>query len=132
MTVAELRYLIAIDEIHKETGIGVKLTDIATKMGVSKVSVYRAAERLEKNGYAARDEKNKVIITELGAKQLRDYMVIIEYIRKALEIGCGTPSEMAYQDAIGVVCALGEHSRSKIAEYAEAKAEIQLLKKPEA
>ena len=132
MTAAELRYLIAIDEIHKETGIGVKLTDIATKMGVSKVSVYRAAERLEKNGYAARDEKNKVIITELGAKQLRDYMVIIEFIRKALEIGCGTPSEMAYQDAIGVVCALGEHSRSKVAEYAEAKAEIQLLKKPEA
>ena len=71
-------------------------------------------------------------ITELGAKQLRDYMVIIEYIRKALEVGCGTPSEMAYQDAIGVVCALGEYSRSKIAEYAEATAEIQLLKKPEA
>jgi Mn-dependent DtxR family transcriptional regulator len=100
-------------------------------MGVSKVSVYRAAERLEKNGYAARDERNKVVITELGAKQLQDYMVIVTYISRALENSCGTPPEMAYQDAIGVVCALGEYSRSKVAEYAEAKAEIQLLKKPE-
>ena len=118
MTVAELRYLITIDEIHSETGIGVKLTDIANKMGVSKVSVYRAAERLEKNGYAARDEKNKVVITESGKKQLEEYMVIINYIRAHLEKYFGTSADMAYQDAIGIACSIGDYSRAKAAEFA--------------
>lgn len=58
MTTAELRYLIATDELCGGT-CGVKLTEIAEKVNVSKVSVYRAVERLEKNGYVERNEKTR-------------------------------------------------------------------------
>jgi len=116
MTAAELRYLIATSEIHEITGVGVKLTEIALKMGVSKVSVYRAAERLEKNGYVARDERNKIVITEYGEKQLADYMEIIGFIRAQLTRYCKTPDELAYKDALGVACALCDHSREKLVE----------------
>ena len=54
MTSAELKYLIAINELYDGTA-GIKLTAIAAKMNVTKVSVYRAAERLENHGYVKRD-----------------------------------------------------------------------------
>lgn len=117
MTAAELRYLIATNEIHNVTRVGVKLTDIANRMGVSKVSVYRAAERLERNGYIMRDEKNKIVITDYGRQQLNDYLEIIEFIRINLISRCGTPEEQAYQDALGVACVLSDYSRGKVAEF---------------
>jgi Mn-dependent DtxR family transcriptional regulator len=45
MTKAELRYLMAIDMLYDGIS-GVKLTEIAAEMAVTKVSVYRAMERL--------------------------------------------------------------------------------------
>ena len=116
MTSAELRYLIAIHALYHGE-IGVKLTEIAAKMGVSKVSVYRAVERLEKSGYVQRDEKNKVVMTEKGVTVLREYMVIVNFIRTHLEDHCGTPAEIAYHDALGVACAFSDISRGKIAEF---------------
>ena len=114
MTVAELRYLIATSELCNGQE-GVKLTEIAARMGVTKVSVYRAVERLEKNGNVARNDKNKVIITEKGRNLLAEYWVIVRFIRNHLETHCGTPPDTAYQDALGVACALSDISRSSIA-----------------
>ena len=65
MTSAELKYLLAIEELY-DGKIGIKLTTIAAKINVTKVSVYRAMERLEKNGYIRHDEKNKVVINTYG------------------------------------------------------------------
>lgn len=123
MTVAELRYLIATSELCEGEN-GVKLTEIAARMGVTKVSVYRAVERLEKSGYVKRNEKNKVVMTEGGQSILAEYMVIVRFIRKHLEKNCATPAETAYQDALGVACALSDISRSSIAVCME-KAEAE-------
>ncbi|MBO5023356.1 MAG: hypothetical protein J6D11_03485 [Clostridia bacterium] len=114
MTSAELRYLIAADELYDGVN-GVKLIEIANKVGVSKVSVYRAVERLEKNYYIQRNEKNKVVLTEYGKKQLADYREIMDFIQSHLEKQCGTPSEVAYNDALGAACAFSDISRAKIA-----------------
>lgn len=119
MTTAELRYLIATNELYYNQ-VGVKLTSIAEKMGVTKVSVYRAIERLERSGYVERNEKNKVILTQKGSQILREYMVIVNFVRAHLVCHCGTPEEMAYQDALGVACALSDISRSSIAAHVEA------------
>ena len=114
MTTAELRYLIATDELCDGT-CGVKLTEIAEKVNVSKVSVYRAVERLEKNGYVERNEKNKVVLTEHGKKQLSDYTEIMAFVIAHLVSRCGTPEDIAYNDALGVVCALSDISRGSVA-----------------
>jgi Mn-dependent DtxR family transcriptional regulator len=122
MTAAELRYLIATGELYDGKN-GVKLTDIAQKVGVSKVSVYRAVERLEKNGYVERNDKNKVVLTQHGKNQISAYMEIIVFIRAQLLDHCGTPSDTAYNDALGVACALSDASREKITEIINTRAE---------
>ena len=114
MTIAELRYLIATNALYRDQG-GVKLTSIADRVGVSKVSVYRAVERLEKSGYVKRDDKNKVVMTQDGRQVLEEYMVIVNFISSHLEKNCGTPKETAYQDALGAACALSDISRQGIA-----------------
>lgn len=116
MTSAELKYLMAINELYDGT-IGIKLTSIAEKMSVTKVSVYRAAERLEKNGYIARDEKNKVIMTEYGYEQLGKYIMLIEWLRGHLQKNCKVSAEIAHNDAIGAACAFSEESRGALAEF---------------
>lgn len=121
MTAAELRYSIAINKLCDGEN-GVKLTEIAMNMGVTKVSVYRAVERLEKNGYLKRNEKNKVVMTEKGTQMLKEYMVIIDFIRDHLECHCGTPEEIAYQDALGAAAAFSDISRSKIVEVSKSDA----------
>lgn len=110
MTAAELRYLIAIDALYDGTS-GIKLIAITEKMGVSKVSVYRAVERLEKGGYAMRDERNKVVLTAHGEKSLAEYMVLQKWLAEHLETHCGVSGDIAYRDAVDAVCALGDESR---------------------
>ena len=55
MSAAELRYMLATHQLG-ERGSGVRLTDIADRMGVTKVSVYRMSERLEVMGMMTRGE----------------------------------------------------------------------------
>ena len=59
MSASELKYLIATHSLSKE-GIGARLTDIADKLGVTKVSVYRMSERLEAGGMMARGEHSRI------------------------------------------------------------------------
>ena len=118
MTAAELRYLIAINDLCDGT-VGVKLTEIAEKTGVTKVSVYRAVERLEKSEHVKRNEKNKVIMTEKGIRELSEYMVIVNFIRNQLEFHCGTPEEIAFQDALGAAAALSDISRRHVVSLTE-------------
>ena len=118
MTSAELKYLLAIDQLYDGTA-GIKLTAIAAKMNVSKVSVYRAAERLERNGYIRRDEKNKVVIAPFGYEQLEKYNMLILWISTHLREKCGVPSDIAYCDAIGAACEFSEASRNAIAAFAQ-------------
>lgn len=118
MTSAELKYLIAIDQLYDGTA-GIKLTAIAAKMNVSKVSVYRAAERLERNGYIRRDERNKVVIAPFGYEQLEKYNILIRWISTHLREKCGVSADIAYNDAIGAACEFSEESRNAIAAFAQ-------------
>ena len=122
MTSAELKYLMAIDGLYDGT-VGIKLTAIAAEMNVSKVSVYRAAERLERNGYIRRDEKNKVVINPSGYEQLEKYNILIGWISSHLREKCGVSADVAYHDAIGAACEFSEESRNAIAAFANRQKE---------
>lgn len=122
MTSAELKYLIAIDGLYDGTA-GIKLTAIAAKMNVSKVSVYRAAERLERNGCIHRDEKNKVVIAPYGYEQLEKYNILIQWISTHLREKCGVSADIAYNDAIAAACEFSEASCNAIAAFARGRRE---------
>ncbi len=116
MTSAELRYLMAIDELYDGTE-GVRLTAIADRMNVTKVSVFKAAERLEQEGCTQRDEKNKVIITQKGYEQLKKYDMLITWLGGHLERNCRVPADIARRDAMGAVCAFSEESVRALTEF---------------
>lgn len=116
MTSAELKYLIAINELYDGT-VGIKLISIASKMNVTKVSVYRAVERLENRGYIKRDEKNKVVMTEYGYEQLNEYTVLINWLSTHLQHNFKVSAEISRNDAIGVACAFSDESRNALAEF---------------
>ena len=120
MSASELKYLIATHSLSKE-GIGARLTDIADKLGVTKVSVYRMSERLEAGGMMARGEHSRIFLTERGKKLLDEYMLCVDFVRNALEKCCRTPKTAAFADAVGIVCAVGEHSRSALLSYLRKK-----------
>ena len=114
MTAADLKYLLAIDELYNGSA-GIKLIAIADRMNITKVSVHRAVERLEKNGYTQRDDKNKVVISDYGYEQLKEYTAIMNWICEHLQKKGGIPKDIAVQDAINAVCALSDVSRQVIA-----------------
>lgn len=116
MTSAELKYLTAINELYDGTA-GIKLISIAAKMNVTKVSAFKAAERLEKNGYIKRDEKNKVVMTEYGYEQLNKYAGLIKWLATHLHKYCRVSAENARNDAIGAICAFSDETRNAIAEF---------------
>lgn len=118
MTAAELKYLIATDELYNGS-VGVRLTELAAKMGITKVSVYKAAIRLENSGCIERDENNKLIITEYGYKLLGQYRTLIDWFSERLRTGYSVSAENAQKDAIGAACALSDESRAALANFIE-------------
>lgn len=78
MTASELRYMIAIDELCQEN-VAVKQSDLATKLCVTKVSVFNAMERLCEKGFVMK-EKRVLNLTENGKSILSDYRSIIEFM----------------------------------------------------
>ena len=56
MSASELRYLIAANDLTAG-GLTVKQTDIANKLGVTKVSAYNALERLKEKGYIEKADR---------------------------------------------------------------------------
>lgn len=118
MTSAELKYLITINKLYDGTA-GIKLTEIAAAMGITKVSVYKAAVRLENGRYVERDEKNRIIMTEYGYNQLEQYNLIISWLGNHLQTKCGVSAETAQNDAIGAACALSDESRTALADFIE-------------
>lgn len=116
MTSSELKYLIKINEMYDGTA-GIRLTAIAAEMNVTKVSVFKAAERLEQDGCIRRDEKNKVIVTQHGREQLAKYNMLIGWLGGHLEMNCKVPADIARHDAMGAVCAFSEESIAALTEF---------------
>lgn len=131
MTAADLRYLLAIDAVAPEGGA--TLTAVAQNMSLSKVSVYRAAARLEKTGLLLRDDRSRLHITSAGATALQEYRTAAGWLACHLEHHCGVDAATALQDAIGAVCAMSDAGRHGLSAFIHAYAQKENEKetKPE-
>ena len=115
MTSSELRYLIAADELAK-AGVVVTQTNIAGKLGVTKVSAYNAVERLKEKGLIEKSER-KITLTGEGEEALGEYLTIIRFISGHLAAHCGTPKNQAYDDALNATCAFSDATRNGVAKF---------------
>lgn len=117
MTVSELKYLIAANELN-DSGNGAKMAAMAGRLSVSKVSVCRAVERLIESGYLCQNGK-RVFLTESGKEVIADYLIVVDFIGSKLQRHCNTPKDTAFDEAVGAACALGEESRKKVLAFAK-------------
>lgn len=122
MTLSEYRYLLTINRLYNGAA-GIRLTAIAAAMEVTKVSVFKAVEKLEQEGLIARDAKNRVIMTQHGKDQLEKYNILIDWLSGHLEKNCRVSADVARCDAAGAICAFSDESISALTEFIKSEKE---------
>lgn len=93
ITHAQQYYLRAIHELTMN-GEGVRLSDIAAKVGVKKSSTYTALKTLQRKRLVKRDASRKVHLTPEGARQgacmAEKYTTIQRFLMRILKINSAT------------------------------------------
>lgn len=112
MTYSEFRYLWNVREVEKDNVA--RLRDITKVMTVTKVSVFRALERLEKSGYVQKNKDRKIYLTEKGRGFLKEYEQAIFFLKEKMLQFAGIEEDMAQEEAMRIVCVLSDESRGKI------------------
>ena len=112
MTYSEFRYLWNVREVEKDNVA--RLRDITKIMTVTKVSVFRALERLEKSGYVQKSKDRKIYLTEKGRGFLKEYEQAIFFLKEKMLRFAGIEEDMAQEEAMRIVCVLSDESRGKI------------------
>ena len=112
MTYSEFRYLWNVREVEKDNVA--RLRDITNVMTVTKVSVFRALERLEKGGYVQKNNERKIFLTEKGRVFLEEYEQAIFFLKQKLLAYAGFEDCMAQEEAMRLVCVLSDESRKMI------------------
>lgn len=114
MTKSEYQYLSAIRACGRADGT-LCVSEIATRLGVSEVSVYKGMERLRKHGYVASDGR-RATVTATGEKLLGEYVALISALARRLSAAYGASEEEAYADAVAIACAVSEKGRRVLLE----------------
>lgn len=113
MTISELKYLIAIADTGGFTG-ETNSSDVARSLDVTRVSVFRALGRLERNGLAVKDEKKDVYLTERGRQLLSEYMKIVQLLRMHLVNFGKIEESVAEDEAMKMACVMSDYARSMV------------------
>lgn len=94
-------YLETIFVLHQQSG-EVRVTDIATALGVSKPSVNRAVSTLRDAGFLEHEFYGTVILTPTGETRAAQVLHRHKLIRHFLHHTLGVPEEIAEEDACRV------------------------------
>lgn len=107
-------YLETVSFLAGECGGPVRLTDIASRLGVSKPSVFTALKILEGRGLLEHERYRTVTLTEQGvieASEIRDRHSLLTAF---LEIVVGVSPETAEKDACKMEHILSEETLQKM------------------
>ena len=127
LTVAMQNYLETIFDLSKKTD-GVRLSDVAATLNVSKASVNNATNVLTKLGYITNEKYHEIYLTDMG-KETASILEAKHGILKTLftEV-VGIPEKIADADACAVEHIISPESIQKIHEYLK-RNKIKLIKK---
>jgi len=93
-------YLELIEDLITECGEA-RATDLATRMGVSHVTISKALQRLMRSGYVTYRPYRSIFLTESGraiAKAAREkHLTMLNFL-----LSIGVPADIAEQDAEGM------------------------------
>ena len=72
LTTTNIKYLIAINQLYNNQN-GVRCTDLANMLGVSKPSVHRMVETMKNTGLIDKDRYGKIFFTQEGQELAEKY-----------------------------------------------------------
>ena len=98
---SQSHYIKVVYELSSN-GKGVRVCDIAQKMGFSKASVSLAMTKLEKEGLLRKDKKRQVFLTSEGEKQAIQMMDKFSIIHKFLTDTLKVDEKIAMEDACAI------------------------------
>lgn len=99
LTTTNIKYLITINQIYN-TEKGVRCTDVANILGVSKPSVHRMVENMKSMGLIDKDRYGEIFFTEIGEELAAKYSRYYEAFSH--QFGHFIPDEV---DKISGICA---------------------------
>lgn len=128
LTRSQGSYLQAIYDLARGAD-GVRLTDVAERLQLSKASACVAVAKLEEMGLAVRDENRRIALTPDGEREARraldDFRVVYLFLTKKLNVDPRT----ARTDADALECAASEETIDALRaflERADARQELSL------
>lgn len=95
-------------------GDGTRMCDMSGQMSVSRVSVFRAVERLEKGGFLTKDRNRRITLTEKGEDTLGKYEIVIGFLVKKLVEVVGFGVHESEEEATRIACVLSDVSLERI------------------
>jgi len=87
---------------HSLNGIGVRITDLAKAMDVSKPSANDAVKRLTADGYVQHERYGQIYLTELGEKTGKEIYHKHCVIKKFLQDILNVSEDIAEEDACSI------------------------------
>lgn len=112
MTYSELNYMRSVKRLSD--GDGTRMCDMSGQMSVSRVSVFRAVERLEKGGFLTKDQNRRITLTEKGEETLGKYEIVIGFLVKKLVEVVGFGVHESEEEATRIACVLSDVSLERI------------------
>ena len=110
-------YVELVDDLIREVGEA-RVTELASRLGISHVTVSRTVQRLVKEGYLTSQPYRSIFLTPLGAEmaqQMRErHALILKFLRKL-----GVPDSHAEADAEGIEHHVSEQTLDAIRRFVE-------------
>lgn len=112
-------YLEAILQLSGGDDVGVRVTDVARKLGVSKPSVNRAMDNLAAEGYVNKETYGDIFLTDEGRSRAKEvYRRHRELTRFFAEV-LGVAAEQAEKDACLIEHDISSESMQKLIQFME-------------
>ncbi len=113
-------YLEAILQLEGETrSKGVRITDLANKLEVTKPSANKAMKSLQEEGYIEKENYGDIYLTESGRKKAMDVFSRHSMLKKFLSEFLGVSIDQAEKDACLIEHYISRESLEKLKEYME-------------
>lgn len=116
LTYSQKKYLFAIYKLC-QNGSGIKSSDVAALVGVSKASTAAMTERLCEGGYIEKEYYGRIALTESGIKAANSIFTNCVIIQDYLEKTVGLDRETADSDAAQIVIHVSEKTAEKFTDY---------------
>ena len=116
LSIAMQKYLETIFELAKQS-TGVRLSDVASKLNVSKASVNNATNILTKLGYITNEKYQEIYLTEMGKKSASILEAKQSILKTLFTDVVGMREDVADEDACAIEHIISHEAIEKIHEY---------------